>query len=83
MILVAQKQTLLTMEWSARKSQSQKIFPEQLFKIIKTHVGGGFTAKEAAAFGWPKGVYTPIKLEEKIVSYADKLVDNSKRGRFQ
>jgi uncharacterized protein len=50
-------------------------------KIIKTHVGGGFTAEEAAAFGWPQGVYTPICLEEKIVSYADKLVDNSEHGR--
>jgi uncharacterized protein (TIGR00295 family) len=55
--------------------------PTAIAGIIKTHVGGGFTAKEAAEFGWPKDVYSPITLEEKIVSYADKLVDNSKHGR--
>lgn len=55
--------------------------PSAVTKIIKTHVGGGFTAEEAAAFGWPAGVYTPICLEEKIVSYADKLVDNSRHER--
>ncbi len=55
--------------------------PLAVGQIVKTHVGGGFTVEEAAGFGWPKGVYTPLTLEEKIVSYADKLVDNSKRGR--
>ncbi len=30
-------------------------------------------------FGWPKDVYSPQTLEEKIVSYADKLIDHSKR----
>ena len=34
---------------------------------------------EAKAFGWPKDVYVPVTLEEKIVSYADKLIDQSKR----
>ncbi|MGZ4851312.1 MAG: hypothetical protein ACXV2C_08030, partial [Candidatus Bathyarchaeia archaeon] len=47
--------------------------------IIRSHVGGGITAEEAEAFGWPKGVYMPVTLEEKIVSYADKLIDQSKR----
>ncbi|HUJ84147.1 MAG TPA: HDIG domain-containing protein [Candidatus Acidoferrales bacterium] len=55
--------------------------PTAVAQIIKAHVGGGFTAKEAVSFGWPQGIYTPISVEEKIVSYADKLVDNSKRGR--
>ncbi len=55
--------------------------PDAVVRIIKTHVGGGFTAEEAAGFGWPQDVYTPLSLEEKIVSYADKLVDNSKRER--
>jgi len=47
--------------------------------IIKRHVGGGITDQEAEQLGWPKDIYTPISLEEKIVSYADKLVDKSKR----
>jgi uncharacterized protein len=53
--------------------------PEELAKIIKRHVGGGITAQEAEKFGWPKDIYEPETLEEKIVSYADKLIDGSKR----
>ena len=53
--------------------------PEVLVRIIMSHVGGGITADEAKRFGWPKGVYVPVTLEEKIVSYADKLIDKSKR----
>ena len=54
-------------------------FSEELVKVIKRHVGGGITAKEAKEFGWPKDIYEPVTLEEKIVSYADKLIDGSKR----
>jgi uncharacterized protein len=53
--------------------------PEAVVRIIKRHVGGGITAQEAERFGWPKDIYEPVTLEEKIVSYADKLIDNSKR----
>ena len=52
--------------------------PEAVVKIIKRHVGGGITAQEAEKFGWPKDVYEPVTLEEKIVSYADKLIDQLK-----
>jgi uncharacterized protein len=53
--------------------------PEPVISIIKTHVGGGITVSEAEKLGWPKDVYVPITLEEKIVSYADKLIEGSKR----
>ena len=53
--------------------------PESVINIIKRHVGGGITAEEAKRFGWPKDGYSPQTLEEKIVSYADKLIDHSKR----
>lgn len=53
--------------------------PEEVVRVIKRHVGGGITAQEAEKFGWPKDVYEPVTLEEKIVSYADKLIDSSKR----
>jgi uncharacterized protein len=53
--------------------------PEPVISIIKRHVGGGITTSEAEKLGWPKDVYVPKTLEEKIVSYADKLVENSKR----
>ena len=53
--------------------------PEPVISIIKRHVGGGITAREAKRLGWPKDVYVPQTLEEKIVSYADKLVEGSRR----
>ena len=51
---------------------------EPVINIIKRHVGAGITAQEAAKFGWPKDVYSPQTLEEKVVCYADKLIDKSK-----
>jgi uncharacterized protein len=51
--------------------------PESVLAIIKRHVGGGISTREAKKLGWPKDVYVPQTLEEKIVSYADKLVEGS------
>lgn len=51
--------------------------PNSVISIIKRHVGGGITADEAEALGWPRDVYVPITLEEKIVSYADKLIERA------
>ena len=54
--------------------------PESVVSIIKSHVGGGITAKEAKELGWPDNdVYIPFSVEEKIVSYADKLIEKGKR----
>jgi uncharacterized protein len=53
--------------------------PDSVVRIIKRHVGAGITEKEAQWLGWPKDVYEPQTLEEKVVSYADKLIDASKR----
>ena len=53
-------------------------FPEPLIRIIKRHVGAGITEEEVKLIGWPKDVYVPQTLEEKIVSYADKLISESK-----
>ncbi len=49
--------------------------PDAVVTIIERHVGGGVTDKEAQELGWPKRSYMPVSLEEKIVSYADKLVE--------
>jgi uncharacterized protein len=62
----------------AKVAESEGL-PEPLVKIIRRHVGGGITAEEAERFGWPKDVYMPNTLEEKVVSYADKLIDKSKK----
>jgi uncharacterized protein len=53
--------------------------PERVISIIKRHVGGGITAREAKKLGWPKDIYAPRTLEEKVVSYADKLIEGSRR----
>jgi uncharacterized protein len=53
--------------------------PEPIVAIIERHVGGGITDAEAEALGWPKSNYTPQTLEEKLVSYADKVVETSDR----
>ena len=52
---------------------------DPVINIIKRHVGAGITAEEAKWLGWPKDNYTPQTLEERVVSYADKLIDQSKR----
>jgi uncharacterized protein len=51
--------------------------PEAVICIIKRHVGGGITSGEAKELGWPDDNYLPITLEEKVVSYADKLVETT------
>ena len=53
--------------------------PEPVIRIIKRHVGAGITTDEAQMLGWPKDVYAPQTLEEKIVSFSDKLIDKSRR----
>ncbi|MBS7637073.1 TIGR00295 family protein [Candidatus Bathyarchaeota archaeon] len=53
--------------------------PKPVISIIKRHVGGGIIQREAKNLGWPKGVYVPQTIEEKIVAYADKLIEGSKR----
>lgn len=48
--------------------------PDEIIEIVRKHIGAGFTAEEAAAFGFPPGNYIPQTLEEKIVCHADNLV---------
>jgi uncharacterized protein len=62
----------------ARIAQSIGL-PDSVVRIIKRHVGAGISAVEAEKLGWPKDIYTPQTLEEKTVSYADKLIYHSKR----
>ncbi len=57
----------------------KKGLPNSIIAIIKRHVGGGIIDSEAEKLGWPKDNYIPQTLEEKIVSYADKLIETSER----
>jgi uncharacterized protein len=52
--------------------------PQSIISIIERHVGGGITAEEAKKLGWPVKDYLPTTLEEKIVSFADKLIEGLK-----
>ena len=49
--------------------------PDALTTIMEKHVNAGLTAAEAKELGLPEKDYTPNRLEEKIVIYADKLSD--------
>ena len=53
--------------------------PPPIMSIIERHIGGGITRKEAKELGWPAKSYIPKTIEEKIVAYADKLIEGSKR----
>ncbi len=53
--------------------------PEPVVSIISRHVGGGITIDEAERLGWPTKDYMPQTLEEKIVAYADKLIEGLRR----
>ena len=53
--------------------------PDTVVSIIGRHVGGGITVDEAERLGWPVGDYVPRTLEEKIVAYADKLIEGLRR----
>lgn len=58
--------------------------PKSIVNIIKRHVGGGITLEEAKWLGWPTSDgYVPVSLEEKVVSYADKLIDEGRRVHIE
>lgn len=48
--------------------------PEELVLVIERHIGAGIPEDEARELGLPERSYVPVSLEEKIVSYADKLI---------
>jgi uncharacterized protein len=51
---------------------------EALARIIERHVGAGITEEEVKKIGLPYGKYVPETLEEKIVAYADKLIEGDR-----
>ena len=56
--------------------------PEALARVVERHVGGGLPEGEAVGLGLPGGCYVPETLEEKLVSYADKLVEGGREVGF-
>jgi uncharacterized protein len=57
--------------------------PEPIICIIERHIGSGMTAGEAARLGLPKRSFLPRSLEEKVVSYSDKLIRGSQELGFE
>lgn len=51
-------------------------FPRYL-RVCESHIGSGITRDEAIKLGLPAKDYIPKTLEEKIVSYADSLIDKT------
>jgi len=49
--------------------------PDQITAIMEKHIRGGLTETEARELGLPVKDYTLRRLEERIVIYADRLVD--------
>lgn len=57
-------------------------FSDKLQNIIERHIGAGITAGEAVRLGLPEKEYLPLTVEEKIVSYADNLVNRVREISF-
>jgi uncharacterized protein len=53
--------------------------PDSIISIVERHAGGGISKYEAERLGWPIKDYIPQTLEERIVTYADKLIEGSRR----
>jgi len=53
--------------------------PDEIARIVERHVGAGIPLEEAVQLGLPPREYIPQTLEEKIVCYADKRIDDGKR----
>jgi uncharacterized protein len=49
--------------------------PDEITAIMEKHIRGGLTEPEARELGLPVKDYTLRRLEERIVIYADRLVD--------
>jgi uncharacterized protein len=52
-------------------------------EIVRRHVGAGISAGEAASLNFPPGDYIPRTLEQKIVCFADKMLDGEKARPFE
>lgn len=57
--------------------------PTSIVNIIERHIGSGMTAAEASQLGLPKRSFLPRSLEEKIVVFADKLIEGNQELSFE
>jgi uncharacterized protein (TIGR00295 family) len=52
-------------------------------EIVRRHVGAGISPEEAVKLGFPPGDYIPTTLEQKLVCFADKMLDGDKARPFE
>jgi uncharacterized protein len=56
----------------------RKLGFEAYARVCERHIGAGLSRTEAKELGLPEGDYLPETLEEKVVAYADKLIEGDK-----
>jgi uncharacterized protein len=57
-------------------------YSSAIARITERHVGAGISSSEAQKLGLPKRDFIPETLEEKLVCYADKLIEGRRRVAF-
>ncbi|HEY6282601.1 MAG TPA: HD domain-containing protein [Nitrososphaerales archaeon] len=55
----------------------------KVVEIVRKHVGAGIAAEESTRLGLPDFDYIPRTLEERVVCFADKMVDRNKVRPFE
>jgi uncharacterized protein (TIGR00295 family) len=55
----------------------------KVVEAIRRHVGAGISSEEASKLGMPHFDYIPRTLEERIVCFADKMVDSDRVRPFE
>lgn len=55
----------------------------KVVEMVRRHVGAGISPEEAKTLGLPDLNYVPHTLEERIVCFADKMVDGEKIRPFE
>jgi len=58
-------------------------FSEDVALIVRNHLGSGIKKDEAVKLGLPAEDFMPRTIEQKIVSYADNLIDNNKEMEYE
>jgi len=61
----------------------RKLGLKDLARFAECHLGSGIPAEEAKELGLPAQDFTPKTIEEKVVTYADKLVIKNRRGSYK
>lgn len=56
---------------------------EKVVAVVRKHVGAGLSAEEARSLGLPNYDYIPRTVEERIVCFADKMVDYNRVRPFE